>query len=145
MDVTTAIVAFIFVCIIFPNLIRDKNQFYAAFALIALGILLQSLAVMINSVGFLRFIGALNGLLQLGAFVLLVLAAGGLRPRELMGEMGRAFEVMRRGETEKEVIIPLTGQQPKSRDTEEAPRRYAINEPPPPPAGSKDEGSVPLE
>ena len=145
MDVTTAIVAFIFVCIIFPQLIKDKNQFYAAFALIVLGILLHSLATMINSVGFARFVGALNGLLQVGAFVLLVLAAGGLRAHELMGEMGRAFEVIRRGETEKEVIIPLTGEKPRPRDSEEAPRRYAIKEPPPPPKAKGDEGSVPLE
>lgn len=144
MDVTTALVAFIFVCIIFPNLIKDKNQFYAAFAIILLGILLHSLAEMINSDGFRRFAGAFNGLLHVAAMVLLVLAAGGLRPRELMGEMSRAFEVMRRGETEKEVIIPLTGQQPKPREKEETPRRYAIDEPPPP-SRPKDEGSVPLE
>ena len=40
--------------------------------------------------------------------------------RELGGEMRRAFEVLRRGEEEKEIIIPLTGEQPKPRRGREA-------------------------
>ena len=37
--VTTAIVAFVFVCIIFPHIIKNRPQYYAAVALVLLSIL----------------------------------------------------------------------------------------------------------
>lgn len=113
--VTTAIVAFIFACVIFPHLVKNKTQFYGAFAAVVLIILLHSLNTMIGSVGFQVFAGALTGILQVCAIVLLFLAAGGLTLRELGAEMGRAYEVIRRGENEKTIIVPLSGEMPKPR------------------------------
>jgi hypothetical protein len=113
--VTTAIVAFIFACVIFPHLVKNKTQFYGAFAAVVLIILLHSLNTMIGRVGFQVFAGALTGILQVCAIVLLFLAAGGLTLRELGAEMGRAYEVIRRGEDVKTVIVPLTGEMPKPR------------------------------
>jgi hypothetical protein len=113
--VTTAIVAFIFACVIFPHLVKNKTQFYGAFAAVLFIILLHSLNTMIGSVGFQVFAGALTGILQVCAIVLLFLAAGGLTLRELGAEMGRAYEVIRRGENEKTVIVPLSGEMPKPR------------------------------
>jgi hypothetical protein len=113
--VTTAIVAFIFACVIFPHLVKNKTQFYGAFAAVLFIILLHSLNTMIGSVGFQVFAGAMTGLLQVCAIVLLFLAAGGITLRELGAEMGRAYEVMRRGENEKTVIVPLSGEMPKPR------------------------------
>jgi hypothetical protein len=73
------------------------------------------------------------GFLQLLALLLLVLCVGGLTVRELAGDMAKAYEVIRRGETEKEVIIPLTEQVPAPRRGrgDEPPRKvYNINTPP---------------
>ncbi len=113
--VTTALVAFIFVCVVYPKLVKNKTQFYAALTAVVLIILLYSLNTMIGTAGFQVFAGAVIGLLQIGAIVLLFLSAGGITLRELSGDMARAYEVMRRGESEKEVIIPITGEMPKPR------------------------------
>ena len=53
--VTTAIVAFIFVCVIWPHLVRNRPQFYAALAAVLVVLLLDSLAAMIGSDGFKTF------------------------------------------------------------------------------------------
>jgi hypothetical protein len=117
--ITTAIVAFIFICVIWPHLVKNKTQFYAAFTAVLLIILLSSLSVMIGSAsgGFQVFAGAATGLLQLAAIVLLFSGAGGISVKQLTGEMARAYEVMRRGEEEKTVVIPISGQQPKPRES----------------------------
>jgi len=113
--ITTAIVAFVFVCVVWPHLVKNKTQFYAAFVAVLVIILLNSLNVMIQSPGFTVFAGATTGLLQLAAIVLLFSGAGGISVRQLTGEMARAYEVMRRGEEEKTVVIPITGDMPKPR------------------------------
>ena len=113
--VTTAIVAFVFVCVIYPQLVKHKTQFYAAFTAVLVIILLHSLNVMIGTAGFQVFAGFLTGLLQLGAIVLLFAGCGGVTLRELGSEMHRAFEVIRRGEDEKTIIVPITGEMPKPR------------------------------
>jgi hypothetical protein len=113
--VTTAIVAFIFVCILYPRLVKNPAQFYTAFGMIVLMLLFHSLAGIFTSEKFWGFVRGLNGLLQLVALVLVVLSTGGLSLRELTGEFANAFEVIRRGESEKEVIVPLTGEVPKPR------------------------------
>jgi hypothetical protein len=155
--VTTAIVGFIFVCIIYPRLVRNHPQFYTAFALVVLMLFFTSIARMINSEKFWTFVGGVNGLLQVAALVLLVLSTGGLSLRELTGEFRNAFEVIRRGESEKEIIVPLTGEMPKSRrrDVEfdepvPAPQTIDVppgSPPPPPPAAKRpeDSASIPLE
>jgi hypothetical protein len=114
--VTTALVAFVFACVIFPHLVKNKTQFYGAFAAVIGIILLHSLNTMINSTAFQVFAGALTAILQVCAFVLLFLAAGGITLKELGSEMGRAYEVIRRGENEKTVIVPLSGEMPKPRE-----------------------------
>ena len=118
--VTTAIVAFIFACVVWPHLVKNKTQFYGAFAAVLFIILLHSLNTMIGAVGFQVFAGALTGILQVCAIVLLFLAAGGITLRELGAEMGRAYEVIRRGENEKTVIVPLSGEMPKPRGSSTA-------------------------
>src|SRR4051812_932598 len=97
--VTTAIVGFILVCVIYPTLVKNKPQFYAAFACVVLIILLHSLALMLrDSAGFLVFSGVFTGLFQVIALVLLILSAGGITLRELGGDLSEAYEVIRRGE-----------------------------------------------
>ena len=113
--VTTAIVLFIFVCILFPRLIDNRAQYYIAFVLTLLIILVDALRRIwfdpadpdsnLNTMAI-----VLTALLQVGAIVLLFMSAGGLTVRGLTKEMASAFEVIRRGETEKEIIIPIGDQ-----------------------------------
>lgn len=132
--VTTAIVAFVFVCIIFPQRVKNRPQFYAAFAFVIGVILLDSIGnIWDERAAFRVFAYAMCGLFQVAAILLLFLSAGGLTWRELGSEMAHAIEVIRRGEEEEEIIIPLTGQQPRAKSTsdDEAParERIEINDP----------------
>ena len=74
--VTAALVGFIFVCIIWPHVIRHRTQFYAAVALVLAIVVLEALTW-----GF--FFRALTGILQACAIFVLILAAGGLTARQL--------------------------------------------------------------
>ena len=125
--VTTAIVLFVFVCILFPRLIDNRPQYYMAFACTLLIILGSAVATLLGPSDAARFVILGVAILQVAAVLLLFLSAGGLTARGLTKEMAGAFEVMRRGETTREVIIPIGGQK-------DAPtRRRAVetkNEPP---------------
>jgi hypothetical protein len=111
--VTTAIVAFCFVCVIFPHVVKNKTQFYAGFTAILLVILIHSLAIMLyTSPGFQVFAGAATCLLQIVAIITLFLSAGGITLKQLGGDMARAYEVIRRGEEETTVIVPIHGDMP---------------------------------
>lgn len=112
--VTAAIVAFIFVCVLFPRLVASRPQFYAGFGMALLVIALDGVGqVFVAGHPFRTFAYTMGAVLQIGAIALLFLAAGGLTWRGLGREMLGAFEVIRRGETDKEIIIPLEGQRPK--------------------------------
>ncbi len=125
----TALVGFIFVCVIFPHLIKNRTQFYAALGLTCINILLDGFSV-IGGGGFHAFLYFLSSVLTVGAILLFFLAAGGLTWKELAGDMTNAFEVIRRGGDKKEVIVPLTGEMPKPRAEREAPpERVVIRDP----------------
>ena len=137
--VTTVLTAFIFVCLVLPTLVRHRSQFYAALACVAGIILVHTLIIMFN---FVMFGGIVIGVLQLLALLLLVLCVGGLTVRELAGDMARAYEVIRRGETEKEVIIPIgdTPAPPRRGKGDEPPRKvYKVNTPNPNPVIDDDD------
>src|SRR5437764_13731182 len=106
--VTTAITAFIFVCIIYPHLVKHKTQYYGALAFLIVIIVVD---VFRGAETF--FPQLLIAMLQVGAILLLILAAGGLSAKQLAGEMLNAYEVIRRGEEEKTVIVPMSGQKAK--------------------------------
>ncbi len=97
----------------------------------------------------------LTAFAQIIAIIMLVLSTGGLTFRELKGDM---FEVLRRGETEKEIIIPLSEEAKKKIKSaqEEAQRRADRDEKGPtvytvddaaakPPLPPKPSGPLPLE
>jgi hypothetical protein len=125
--------------------VRNRPQYYAALAFICVIILLDGLARMLSSPAFGVFVYAVTAFLQVCTILLLFLSAGGITWRELAGDMSNAFEVIRRG-GEKEVIIPLTGAQPKPRAERNAPpsERIVINDPLPPKSPAADE-KIPLE
>ena len=112
--VTTALVAFIFFCVIFPERIKSRAQFYAAFGLVCAIIVLDAVGYMLGASSFRVFAYFATAVLQVGAICLLFLAAGGITWRDLGGELSNAFEVIRRG-GEKEVIVPLRGEMPKKK------------------------------
>lgn len=134
--VTTAIVGFIFVCLVYPRLVKHKPQFYSAIGLVLLIILFDAIAHMWQDGGLTRVMYVLTALLQIVAILTLVLCVGGLSVRELAGEVANTVEVIRRGET-KPVLVPLRGEQPRQKE-EEAPI-------PPAPPPVKDDSSIPLE
>ena len=88
--VTAALVAFIFVCIIFPHLIKHRAQYYTAVALV--------IAIVLCHAAPWGFFRVLIAILQATSILLLILGAGGLSARELAGEFANAYEVIRRGE-----------------------------------------------
>jgi len=165
--VTTAVVAFIFLCLAIPSLIENKNQYYVAFLSILGVILLDALAHMLpETAGASRAVCyVLAAFAQIIAVVMLFLATGGLTFRALKGDM---IEVLRRGGEEKEVIIPLSeeAKQQIRKNQEAAARRvksdegepkvYTIENPapaapahapvqPPPPKPAHPSGPLPLE
>jgi hypothetical protein len=143
--VTTALVAFIFFCVIFPERVKNKPQFYAAFGLVCLIIFLDAINFSVSNSKFRVFSYFATAFLQIGAMLILFMAAGGLNWNDLKGEFGNAYEVMRRGQEEKEVIIPLTGQKPNAKDDIDLPsERINIDEPPRPARAAGDE-KIPLE
>jgi len=156
--VTTAIVAFILACLIFPHVIKNKPQYYGAVACVLLIILFGALDAMIGGIGFHRFAMVMVSLLQIGAIFLLILSAGGLTVKDLAGELANTFEVVRRGGEDKEIIVPLRGEVPGAGRAEreagrEARGRVNLDVPaspppsapaPPPPRREDDRGGIPL-
>jgi hypothetical protein len=142
--VTTAIVGFLLVCIVFPAIVKNKPQYYAAFAAILLVILLWGLEAVVDNGGFHALVTFLIAVLLAAALVLLVLSAGGLTWKQLAGDVTEAIAAVRRGE--------MMG---SSRPAGTAPEAGPISAAPPPqkPAGTTgptvrvddSDSSVPLE
>ena len=156
MSISVPIVAFLFVCIIFPHLVRNKAQFYMAFAVLIVILILEVVAdVAGGSVGLARLLHVVHGVLYIVDLVLFVLATGGLSMHELTGEFKNAYEVMRRGEDKPTVVIPkrdnpYAGARSPAEDVPPpATPRYDLTPPPPQPPSPtpRDEGdrSIPLE
>ena len=110
--VIAVLLAFLFLCIVFPSLVRNREQYYAALGITVGALLLQSLALAIGNERFIDVAAGLNGLLYVGVILLLILCTGGLTVRDLAGDMSRTIEVIRRGDTEKEILIPKSAQPP---------------------------------
>jgi hypothetical protein len=114
--VITAIVAFLFVCIVFPSLVKNRPQYYAALFLVLLAIFLDAIAGIFKpESGFRTFVSVTNAMLIIGAILLLILCAGGLAVRDLAADIGKTIEVVRRGGEKETIIVPL-GEKPLSED-----------------------------
>jgi hypothetical protein len=146
MDISVPIIGFIFVCIVMPRLVKNKPQFYMAIAVTLLILILNAIVNLSESSnGFIKFLIVLRAVLWIVDFVLLILASGGLSLHEFSGELGNAFEVMRRGESTKEVIIPLSGQQAKSKEEAEVDREMRAAQAVAKPKTEEENRSIPLE
>ncbi len=141
--VTTVLVAFLFVCLVMPSLVKNRPQYYVAMACLLGVIAVHTLALVFGtSPSFALGMGVATGGLQFVAFLLLVLSVGGLTVKQLAGDMARAYEVIRRGETKKEVIIPIGDQAFGRRGAgggEPSPKVYRIDD-----AEDEDEG-IPVQ
>lgn len=114
--VTTAIVAFIFVCIVYPHLVKNRAQYYGALAAILLVILFSNFGQMSDPDSkFRHFVAGLDALLQVTAILLLIVSTGGVTVRDLATDIGKTIEVVRRGGEKETIIVPLRGDQPKPR------------------------------
>ncbi|MEL7237582.1 MAG: hypothetical protein AAGK78_01875 [Planctomycetota bacterium] len=149
--VTTAILLFAFTCVLFPRLVADKRQFYLGFLTILVAIAFRPFVSWIGVPALIAL-----AVLQVLAVVLLFLAAGGLSARGLTKEMLAGFEVIRRGETDKEIIIPFGEQKQRKTAVEEIgqpTQRYDLGDTPvdiespkPPPSSKpKDDGPIPMD
>ena len=145
--VTTAIVAFLFLCLAMPKFVKNKTQYYAALAAVLLVILLHALTVVLSSsTGLVMLFSFFIAVLQIAAIVMLVLCVGGMTVSELTGDLSNAYEVIRRGEEKKEVIIPLHGQPPRPKDDDSAgDAPPVVNLEMPPPKDKPANSSIPLE
>ena len=158
MDISIPIVGFIFVCIIFPRIVKSKPQFYMAFAVLLLALLLDVIAMTFGGVivtppatvaigSFGRFLMVLRSVLWIVDIVLLVMATGGLSLHELGGELKGAYEVIRRGETEKTVIFPKSQAEAERTAAAATASPVPASSPPPSSASRPPEAdrSIPLE
>ncbi len=136
--VTVAIVGFIFACVVWPNLVKHRPQFHAGLMLVLLIILIDAGAYVAFASGAIRALAyALIAFMQVGAILCLFFSAGGVTPVELLGGVRGAFEVIRRGEEHKEVIIPIGDQKPRpavtpkprDNDDDEGKIVFEINDP----------------
>jgi hypothetical protein len=149
--VTIAIVAFLFACFVFPRTIKNRTQFYAAFFATVGIILLATLRLALYRVSPAAHVvmGVMIGLLQVATMILLFLSSGGMTLGRLTEEMKDSYEVIRRGEEEKEVIVPIRGDMGAGRAEAESERNvYVIDTPPAPPTQQRTpdrSGPVPLE
>ena len=134
--VTTAIVGFLLVCLVFPTMVKNKPQYYCAFAAVLFIILLWGLQAVIRREAFIALCVFMTAAAQIFALILLILCVGGLTLRQLTSEVTEAIEVIRRGETQKEVIIPIRG---------EVPVQEKHETPPPPIKISDSDSSIPVD
>lgn len=106
--VITAIVAFIFTCIVFPSLVKNRPQYYGALALILLAIFLDALSVTLDKGAFRGFVTIADAIIVIVSIGLLMLATGGLSARDLAADIGKTIEVVRRGGEKETIIVPMS-------------------------------------
>ena len=122
--VTTAIVAFIFACLVWPNIVKNKAQFYSSIALVMLILLFDAIAHMSSTAdsALPHVMYVLAAIVQMLTILVLVMCVGGLTPRELAGEVSQTIDTLRHGE-DKPVLVPLKGEQPMPREERATPRQ----------------------
>jgi hypothetical protein len=117
--VITAVVAFIFTCIVFPSLVKSRPQYYGALALILLAIFLDALGIALSDSKepstFRTFVMIVDAILVICSIGLLMLATGGLSARDLAADIGKTIEVVRRGGEKETIIVPMS-ERPLSED-----------------------------
>src|SRR5579864_2597450 len=124
--VTTAIVGFIFACLIWPHIVKSKPQFYASVGLLLMIVLFDAIGHMpAPDTPLHHVMYVLTAILQMLTILILVMCVGGLSPRELAGEVSHTIHAFRHGEENKPVLVPLKGEQPMPRE-EEPPPRHTI-------------------
>jgi hypothetical protein len=111
--ITFAIIAFQFTCFVFPKTIKNRSQFFAAFYVTLFILVVSTVRLMLyKSPTPYVVLAVITGVSQIVAIILLFLSAGGMTIGQFAGELKGSYEVIRRGGEEKEVIVPIRGEQP---------------------------------
>ena len=128
--INAAVVGYLLLCMVWPQLVKNKAYYYLGLAAVLLYVVLEAFAACFHRDGNMHAAIHIVAILSSGlALVLVVLASGGLSIREFAGEMGSAFDAFRHGtDPSKPIIVPITGEQPKKRDEVDPHDRYAIND-----------------
>lgn len=121
--VTTAIVGFIFACLIWPDLVKSKPQFYWSVGLVLVIILFDAIAHMADGGALFHVMYVLTAILQILTILILVLCVGGLSARQLGFEVKEAVQAFRHPEEQKPVLVPMKGEQPMPKEEEPPPRQ----------------------
>ena len=142
--VTTGLILFILACFAYPKLIKNKPQFYIAFALVVVIIFLDALSFVVTAGGqhtgaFAVFLYFAVAILQILVLVALVLCTGGIELHELAGDMHTAYRFIRHGDEEKPIIVPRTGEMPKEKEEPTAPAAETLSE------SQAPDAKIPLE
>ncbi len=97
--VTTAVVAFIFVCLAIPSLVKNKNQYYAAVISTVAIIFFDAVAHMFPETAPAprAVFYVLTAFTQIVAIGMLILSTGGLTLRELGGDVIEVTSPRRNG------------------------------------------------
>lgn len=149
--VCAALVAFLLAGLAIPRLVKNHRQYYSAVGMVAVVIFLQSLVAMAGSGNFASMLSFLIGILEICTLLLAIMSCGGLGG-EWAGGVASGIEVIRRGEEEKSVIVPLSGEAHKTgsrpaqhRPSDEPPPVYRIDSPATAKPKVDDSSPIPLE
>jgi hypothetical protein len=121
--VTTAITVFIFACLIWPDIVKNKPQFYSSIGLLMVIILFDAIGHMSSGGPLFHVMYVLAAILQMLTILILVMCVGGLSPRELASEVSETIDAIRHGGEQKPVLVPLKGEQPIPKEPEPPPRQ----------------------
>jgi hypothetical protein len=117
--VTTTITGFIFVCVIWPGIVKSKPQFYSSIGLLMLIVLFDGIGHMggDEKSALFQVMYLFAALLQMLTILILVMCVGGLSPRELASEVSDTIDAIRHGGKQKSVPPP-----PPLKDTRQVPK-----------------------
>ena len=99
--VTTALVFATLLGLMFPGYVRNKPQFYGAFAFVLVIILLDSVARFAFGTGLAAALYAVCGLLQIAALILVAMSVSGRSIGELGADMAGALDDVRAGRVQR--------------------------------------------
>ena len=114
--VITAIVGFIFVCLVFPSLVKNRPQYYAALGAVLVAFLFDNIAGQTPTTnGFRTFAVILDSFLIIGAIALLFMSVGGLGVAIWRGTSGKPSKLSAAAGRRKRLSSPAPARCPRMR------------------------------
>jgi hypothetical protein len=143
---TVVMAAFWFYCLARPERVLKKQQFWLVFYVLLLLVVFYTLRLMLyTSAAGQIIVGIAVGLLHIVGLVLTVMYVGGLGGRDIADELSDAAHAFQHGgEPRKPKIVPITGQMPRQKESDDAPPPRIVIDLPKTPGDDKG-SSLPLE